>query len=292
MESIILEEIPTKSPKSYSQLRAVSQSRGLIEEAFRFGQEKVLLEQDKEILGNDKMNIELDQQSYAKTANIFTFLVETMSKYHNPNGNNQSSINHVNETLTEIQLYDSDKINQTLQSKLQQQFNISKNSSRNHSLVQQKLKRPPESDQLISETADLSLDLKNQFKLKVPLESRGDALYLGFLHLGTPFSQPVKVVFDTGSEFLAVTSSLCQDSTTPEEFRFKKYDPVKRAFVQRDHTKQRCLNQAYDMNKSTSQKILSKAALKVSYGSADLQGFLFRDQLCIQSLNEEGNKTT
>lgn len=64
------------------------------------------------------MNIELDQQSYAQTANIFTFLVETMSKYHNPNGNNQNNIQTSNETTTEIQLYDSDKINKTLQKNL------------------------------------------------------------------------------------------------------------------------------------------------------------------------------
>jgi hypothetical protein len=41
-------------------LRAISPSRGLIEEALRYGSEKVQLEQDKEMIINDKMNIELD----------------------------------------------------------------------------------------------------------------------------------------------------------------------------------------------------------------------------------------
>ena len=42
--------------------------------------------------------------------------------------------------------------------------------------------------------------------------------------MGSPKSQPAQVVFDTGSEYLAVTSSLCGDKT-PGNFKFKKYDP-------------------------------------------------------------------
>jgi len=108
---------------------------------------------------------------------------------------------------------------------------------------------------LISEKAELSLDMKDNLLLQVPLESRGDALYLGTIYLGSPKSQPVKVVFDTGSEFLAVTSTLCSDETTPQKYRFKKYDPLQKGFVQRkkdEKKKDRCLSMKYDMDKSES----------------------------------------
>eukprot|EP00356_Strombidium_inclinatum_P010856 CAMPEP_0170487830 /NCGR_PEP_ID=MMETSP0208-20121228/6557_1 /TAXON_ID=197538 /ORGANISM="Strombidium inclinatum, Strain S3" /LENGTH=93 /DNA_ID=CAMNT_0010762239 /DNA_START=227 /DNA_END=508 /DNA_ORIENTATION=- len=42
--------------------------------------------------------------------------------------------------------------------------------------------------QLVSETADLKLDAKDAMKQRVPLESRGDALYLGTIFLGSPQS--------------------------------------------------------------------------------------------------------
>jgi hypothetical protein len=51
--------------------------------------------------------------------------------------------------------------------------------------------------------------------------------------MGSPVSQPAKVVFDTGSEYLAITSVLCDD-TTAGNFKFKKYDPLSGGFVQRD----------------------------------------------------------
>jgi hypothetical protein len=60
-------------------------------------------------------------------------------------------------------------------------------------------------------------------KLKVPLESRGDAVYVGTLYLGFPEQQPTKVVFDTGSEYLITTSALCDD-TKAGNFKFKVYD--------------------------------------------------------------------
>lgn len=47
--------------------------------------------------------------------------------------------------------------------------------------------------------------------MKVPLESINDALFVGTIYLGSLESQPAKVVFDTGSEYLAVTSALCDD---------------------------------------------------------------------------------
>jgi hypothetical protein len=48
---------------------------------------------------------------------------------------------------------------------------------------------------------------------------------MGTVYIGTPVSQPANVVFDTGSEYLAVTSSLCDDETSGQ-YRFKKFDPT------------------------------------------------------------------
>ncbi len=57
----------------------------------------------------------------------------------------------------------------------------------------------------------IGLDLKDEIKLRVNLESEDDALFVGTLYLGAPHGQPTRVIFDTGSEHLAVTSSLCNN---------------------------------------------------------------------------------
>jgi hypothetical protein len=106
---------------------------------------------------------------------------------------------------------------------------------------------------------------------------------MGTIYMGSPVSQPARVVFDTGSEYLAVTSTLCDDKTSGN-FKFKKYDPISGSFVQRDQLNERCMTTAYDMHKSDSNKILSKASSKLTYGSAKLQGFIWQDYACIQPL--------
>lgn len=87
--------------------------------------------------------------------------------------------------------------------------------------------------QLVSEIADASEDNKDDLALQVPLTSRNDAVYMGTVYMGSPVSQAARVVFDTGSEYLAITSSLCDDKTSGN-FKFKKYDPLSGSFVQRD----------------------------------------------------------
>ena len=87
--------------------------------------------------------------------------------------------------------------------------------------------------QLVSEIADASEDNKDDLALQVPLTSRNDAVYMGTVYMGSPVSQPARVVFDTGSEYLAITSALCDDKTSGN-FKFKKYDPLSGSFVQRD----------------------------------------------------------
>ena len=80
-----------------------------------------------------------------------------------------------------------------------------------------------------------------------------------------------------------MTSTLCDDETAGQ-FRFKKFDAQTNSFVERDQTSKRCKTMAYDMSKSSSQKILSKASSKLTYGSAKLQGFIWEDYCCIQPL--------
>ena len=137
--------------------------------------------------------------------------------------------------------------------------------------------------QLVSEKANTEEDQKDELQLQVPLESKNDAVYMGTVYLGSPNSQPANVVFDTGSEYLAVTSALCDDSTSGN-FKFKKFDAASNSFVERDQTSQRCKTQAYNMHQSDSNKILSKASSKLTYGSAKLQGFIWQDYTCIQPL--------
>ena len=55
--------------------------------------------------------------------------------------------------------------------------------------------------------------------MQTGLYNRGDVSYSGFLYLGSPISMPARVVFDTGSSFLAVTSNFCDDNKN-EEFYF------------------------------------------------------------------------
>ena len=59
----------------------------------------------------------------------------------------------------------------------------------------------------------IGYDLKNDLRMRVNLESQDDALYIGTLYLGAPKGQEVRVIFDTGSEHLAVTGNLCNNKS-------------------------------------------------------------------------------
>ena len=117
----------------------------------------------------------------------------------------------------------------------------------------------------------------------MPLVSKNDAVYMGTVYLGSPATQAANVVFDTGSEYLAVTSALCDDRTSGN-FKFKKFDPDSQAYVENDQSQERCKTMAYDMHKSDSSRILAKASSKLTYGSAKLQGFIWEDYACLQPL--------
>lgn len=108
-----------------------------------------------------------------------------------------------------------------------------------------------------------------------------------------PFTQPVKVAFDTGSEFLVVTSNLCDDATTPIEFQFKKVDEDKLEVQRSSEQKhKRCLNQGYTVGNSTDFHLLQDTSSNVGYGSALIQGFLTQDSLCLQQVENDSKNQT
>ena len=72
---------------------------------------------------------------------------------------------------------------------------------------------------MLAVASKIGLDLKDELRLRVNLESEDNALYVGTLFVGAPHSQPVRVIFDTGSEHLTVTSSLC-NNVTADDYHF------------------------------------------------------------------------
>lgn len=82
-----------------------------------------------------------------------------------------------------------------------------------------------------------------------------DAAFVGQLDIGSPKKQPINLIFDTGSEYLVVTSNLCSDETAGE-FSFKKYSEELKKVVKREKTSGRCQSQAYDQSLSDSSKVM------------------------------------
>ena len=172
------------------------------------------------------------------------------------------------------------------------------------------------------------MDLKDQVRLRVNLETQDDALYVGTVFLGAPYSMPAKVIFDTGSEHLTVTSVFC-NNITAGKYRFEPYsmfsknirleieeyveEKTKEASMQvsadndmdksfiglsykaiftstksaeaETQKQDRCHSKAYNMMKSTSGQVISNQSTTLSYGSAELQGFLWKDYTCLQPLS-------
>ena len=57
--------------------------------------------------------------------------------------------------------------------------------------------------------------------IRVPLENKVNSQYLAQMHFGSPVSQTATVVFDTGSNWLTVSSNLCKNCTK-KAFDLKK----------------------------------------------------------------------
>jgi hypothetical protein len=86
-----------------------------------------------------------------------------------------------------------------------------------------------------------------------------------------------------------MTSVFCTDKSTPDKYKFKLFDQKTKKYSEKRDTGDRCLNQAFNVTSSKSAHIKDRNAKRVTYGSADLQGFLFEDYTCIQPLRKNGS---
>jgi hypothetical protein len=100
--------------------------------------------------------------------------------------------------------------------------------------------------------------LKDDQKMRVNLDSQDDGLYIGTLFLGAPKGQQVRVIFDTGSEHLAVTGNLCDDKAAGN-YHFGQEGGDKISLTQEDKPVaseggkgSRCNTKAYNLVDSTS----------------------------------------
>ena len=73
---------------------------------------------------------------------------------------------------------------------------------------------------------------------------------------GSPVSQKATVVFDTGSNWLTVTSDLCK----------------------------KCTTHAYK-TKMSETAVSTDEIISQKYGSADLSGFIFNDTICMKQID-------
>lgn len=126
----------------------------------------------------------------------------------------------------------------------------------------------------------------SQSGVRVDLTNEDGAGYTGTIYLGST-DKPVKVLFDTGSDFLAVTSSLCDDPKLgKQEERTAVFDPKSLTYKPDSRDLRKCKSIAYNIKDSESSKALGGDDERLDYGSAKLQGKLYQDRTCI-----DGNKT-
>ena len=102
--------------------------------------------------------------------------------------------------------------------------------------------------------------------------------YVGTIFMGSN-DAPVKVLFDTGSDFLAITSDLCLDPKLGKQEEAKAvYDPVNQIFKNENKDLRKCKSTAYLSQKSTSAHKMGGDDEKLDYGSAKLMGKLYTDR--------------
>lgn len=122
---------------------------------------------------------------------------------------------------------------------------------------------------------------------RVDLTNEDGAGYIGTVFLGQN-EAPAKVLFDTGSDFLAVTSSLCNDPKLgKQEEDVAVFNSTSLTFEKSGKDLRKCKSTAYNIAESPSAKAMGGDDEKLDYGSAKLMGKLYTDQTCI-----DGNKTS
>lgn len=110
---------------------------------------------------------------------------------------------------------------------------------------------------LDAESSSTIADMSTLSEPRISLENVDDQYLEGTLYIGAPNSQPVRLVFDTGSELLAVTSILCDDSKMGPA-KLKVIDPTtgnpKDTGFQ---SGRRCSSTAYNFRESTTSDMIN-----------------------------------
>ena len=71
-------------------------------------------------------------------------------------------------------------------------------------------------------------------------------------------------------------------------YKFKVFDAANNDFIDKT-VPDRCVSKAYNMHQSNSSKILSRSSSKLTYGSANLQGFIWEDEACLNPVASANN---
>jgi len=140
-------------------------------------------------------------------------------------------------------------------------------------------------------------------------QGESGAIYVGNLFIN---ESPLRLIFDTGSDYLAITSSLCGDKRFDDEVT-AAFDAAERAGsggdsstggvggkaagappassnVQlRDEKPQRCDSQAYSLAQSSDSQELKEDDVTLNYGSAHFKGKLYKDKVCIDPIANRCN---
>ena len=115
---------------------------------------------------------------------------------------------------------------------------------------------------------------------RVNLENNDGAGYVGTIFLGSE-EQPAKVLFDTGSDYLAVTSDLCLDPKLGKEDEdVPVFNSTSLQYEHSGKDNRKCKSTAFTSKGSNSLKMLNETE-KLDYGSAKLEGQLMSDMACL-----------
>lgn len=112
--------------------------------------------------------------------------------------------------------------------------------------------------------------------IRVDVSNEDGAGYKGQIFIGSDLT-PATVLFDTGSDFLAVTSDLCLDpSLGKQEIDEPVFNSTSMAFEPSGKDLRKCKSTAYHAKHSSTARSLVETE-KLDYGSAKLEGKLYKD---------------
>ena len=104
---------------------------------------------------------------------------------------------------------------------------------------------------------------------RVELQNEDGAGYIGTIYVGAN-EAPARVLFDTGSDYLALTSDLCDDPKLgKKEEDVPIYDQASFTYKPSGKDHRKCKSTAYMSKESSSAKSLGEDE-KLDYGSAKL----------------------